>query len=106
MRPSIVIFKSEWGNRIITQAERIFKKFGGASRLALLIKTAGFDINTASVYKWNYPRERGGSDGRIPTANWPMIMKAARLDGIIITSEDIDPRPEPVKLIKSKTLKE
>ncbi len=91
--------------QFISQAERVLRKFGGPRRLAVLLKMMGRDRNVATIYKWTYPRDKGGSDGIIPTSAWDDIMAAARFDGIIISSEDIDPRPEPIKLLKCKTLK-
>jgi len=75
-----------------SQAERVLEKFGGASRLARIFKEMGLDRNRATVYKWLYPRERGGTDGLIPTSAWGDVMNAARLEGILLTAEDMDPR--------------
>jgi hypothetical protein len=77
----------------LTQAERIFSKFGGPTRLfniMCLIGKRGRD--KATIYRWNYSRARGGTDGLIPTSAWPDVLAAARFDGIIITPEDLDPR--------------
>ncbi len=68
------------------QATRIFAKFGGARRLA---KAIGRD--PSAVYKWNYPREIGGTDGLVPTSAIPDINAAADLLGITLTPEDWTP---------------
>lgn len=78
---------------ILTQAERVIAKFGGARRLAEAFKTAGFYKGPASIYKWTYPREKGGTAGVIPTKAWPILHKVARLNGVLITAQDMDVRP-------------
>lgn len=45
-----------------TPAERIIEKFGGVSELARL---SGWSAN--SIYKWTYPKSKGGTGGLIPT---------------------------------------
>lgn len=78
-----------------TQADRILRKFGGPRRLAKLLKA--IDPNTAlnpsSIYRWRYPRDRGGTGGLIPTAAIPLIQKAAVVDGILLSQEDLYPGP-------------
>lgn len=81
----------------LNQAERILKKFGGASRLAGLFNSLNIRRNLHSIYKWTYPRERGGTNGLIPGSAMQDILQAARLDGILLTPEDLDPRPSPVE---------
>lgn len=77
---------------MITQAERILGLFGGASRLHRILRGLGRGKNVATYYKWTYPKEKGGCGGQIPTQCWPDILLAARVEGIHITSEDMDPR--------------
>lgn len=74
------------------QATRILAKFGGARRLASALKALGIPRDPATIYKWTYPREKGGTGGLIPTAAWPDVLKAARMEGILISPEDMDPR--------------
>lgn len=74
-----------------TQAERIYAKFGGVPQLFHSMQRAGVKRSLPSIYRWNYPRSHGGSDGIIPTAAWSAIMKAARFEGIIIGPEDLFP---------------
>jgi hypothetical protein len=69
-----------------TQAGRVIKKFGNARRLAALL---GCDPST--VYRWNHPRKEGGTDGLIPACAIPDVMRVARLEGIILTPEDMHP---------------
>lgn len=74
-----------------TQAERVINKFGGAKRLLAALKAVGFPKNPATVYRWLYPREKGGTGGIIPTKAWPDILTAARIEGIFLTAEDVGP---------------
>lgn len=75
------------------QAEKIIAKFGNARRLAELI-----GVHPVNVYRWTYPRTRGGTDGLIPTASLAKVLYAARADGILLTMDDLAPeriRPAP-----------
>jgi hypothetical protein len=38
----------------VSQAQRLFSKFGGASRLYEIMKLIGCKRNKASIYKWDY----------------------------------------------------
>lgn len=67
-----------------TAAERVIDKFGTAARLAEL---AGID--KSSVYRWGYPKDKGGTDGAIPHGNHGAIMKAAVTAGIKLTRSDL-----------------
>ncbi len=87
-----------------TQAERVIRKFGGVRRLASVLKAIGKPKNPASIYRWTYPQYLGGTGGLIPTAAWPDILAAARADGIVISSEEMDPRPEPIKTFRGKNV--
>ena len=78
----------------LTQAERIVAKFGGPGRLAAVLEAIGRPKHRISIYKWLYSREKGGTGGLIPTAAWPDVFAAARHEGILITPEEIDPRPQ------------
>ncbi|CAB4121016.1 hypothetical protein UFOVP7_14 [uncultured Caudovirales phage] len=68
------------------QAEKIISKFGNARRLAELI-----GVHPVNVYRWTYPRARGGTDGLIPTSSLAKILLAARTDGILLTLDDFVP---------------
>lgn len=75
-----------------TQAERLFAKFGGVPRLHKALADAGMPRNISSIYRWNLPRETGGTGGVVPSQSWPQVHRAARYEGIVLTSEDMDPR--------------
>jgi len=65
-----------------TQAIKVAKPFGGLTGLAKAIGK-----NPSTVHRWSYPKDRGGTDGRIPTVNVPEIIAAADLLGYIIPAE-------------------
>ena len=69
------------------QAQKIIDKFGGVPRLAVAL---GCDVS--AIYKWNYPKEKGGTDGLVPSSTMPEVLKAADVLGIEFTHEDLDPR--------------
>lgn len=79
-----------------TQAHRVFLKFGGVTNLFDALTAIGEPRQLNAIYKWLYPREKGGSDGLVPTSAMPDVLKAARMFGIVLTSEDLDPRALPV----------
>lgn len=83
---------SDSNPRTKTQAEAIFEKFGNASRLCAILKALGRPYNKATLYKWTYPRTKGGTNGWVPTKAWPDVLAAARYFGVFITSEEMDPR--------------
>lgn len=86
-----------------SQAERVIRKFGGAKNLSRILLSLGRPRDPATIYRWTYPKEIGGTDGLIPTAAWPDLLMAARQEGIILTSEEIDPRQrsiEPIRYLK------
>jgi hypothetical protein len=87
------------GNRIFevetleeTQSQRIIRKLGGVAHLLKLLEAIGRPKSKSSIYRWGYPKDKNGCGGLIPTSAWPDILAAARLEGIIFTAEDMDPR--------------
>lgn len=77
---------------VLNQAERVVQKFGGARQLARILKRVGRPKHPASIFRWTYPREKGGTGGIIPTAAWPDLIHAARIEGVVLTAEDMDVR--------------
>ncbi len=74
------------------QAERIIKKFGNARALSRALQALGDPKKSRSpavIYRWTYPRSRGGTAGRIPSNALDDVLAAARLEGIFITPEDL-----------------
>lgn len=67
----------------MTPAERIIAKFGGVKRLS---KLTGLSEN--SIYKWTYPKDRGGTGGLIPSERQASVLQAARENAIEVQPED------------------
>lgn len=78
-----------------SQAQRVIAKFGGARGLmrALQRLEPRKHRDATSIYRWTYPKSKGGTDGLIPTAAMADVTEAARLDGVLLSAEDWDPRP-------------
>lgn len=80
---------------IIPQAQSIISKFGGARELARTLKECSDDINDhynpSTIYRWMYPRDKGGTGGEVPTAALKSILKCARLAGIMLSTKDLYP---------------
>lgn len=73
------------------QAARIMARFGGAAGLAEALNALPPDKyhrERTAVYKWLYPRERGGTDGMIPRAAEIAVKMAARSAGVFLAPED------------------
>lgn len=68
------------------QAQRIITRFGGYARIAQAI---GKDVS--AIYKWNYDKIRGGSNGLVPSSAIPDVVKAADILGIEFKPGDWDP---------------
>lgn len=79
----------QWHPIVFKQAEKIIEKFGGPAKLANALQ-----CDAATIYKWTYPKDKGGTDGLIPSSTMPAVLKAADILGIDLSSEDIDPREE------------
>lgn len=69
------------------QAKRVIAKLGGAYSAA---RISGLEVS--AIYRWTYPKERGGTEGLIPAASLARVIDAAAKEGIELTSEDLDPR--------------
>lgn len=79
-----------------TQAQRIFDKFGGVPSLQKALARVGGDAarHVSAIYRWNLPKKNGGSNGLIPTSALGDVLRAARLEGVHITPEDLYPAKE------------
>jgi hypothetical protein len=78
---------------LMSEAERIIARFGGARKLAKALSKVGKPRDPTSIYRWTYSRKDNGTDGVIPTSARADIVKAARLYGIVLTAEDWLPFP-------------
>lgn len=65
------------------KARTVIEKFGGPRKLAELLNK-----DRTTVYRWTYPRKKGGTGG-IPRAAQSEILRLAKLMGINVTAEDL-----------------
>lgn len=65
-----------------TQAARI-TRICGVEKLA---KWTG--RSTTQVYRWDYPRDKGGAGGVIPAIHHQAILNGARAENIDLTTDD------------------
>lgn len=86
------------GTVLENQAERVLRKFGGARRLAAILKMLGRERDPATIYKWTYPRSKRGTGGLVPSSAWGDVLAAMRFEGLQLLPEDMDPRPLPAKI--------
>jgi len=68
---------------IMTIAQNITRKFGGAAHLAAVV---GVDVST--VYRWSYPCNRGGTGGIIPAKYHQMILDRSKCIGVDLSPSD------------------
>ncbi len=79
------------------QASRVIGKFGGATNMARMCKEAGFPIHVTTIARWKLAVAVGGTGGYIPIKKWDVVIYVGRLNGIVFSSEDLDPRPQIVR---------
>lgn len=77
----------------LTQADRVVLRFGGVKALTEALAAIGKPRSIVTIYRWNHPKEKGGMGGVIPSCALPDILEAARHEGILLTSDELDPRP-------------
>lgn len=71
---------------VASPAARVIEKCGGVDRVAKIVgRTPG------SVYKWRWPKEKGGTGGLIPTDAQTKIWDAALRGEVDLTREDFLP---------------
>ncbi len=76
---------------VITQAERIVKKFGGVAGLEIALRAAGKARDISNIYRWIYK-------GLVPSKALMDILLAAKYEGIRLSSDDLSPIPN-IKVI-------
>lgn len=64
-------------------AHNIIHKCGGFSTVAEWL-----GVRVQTVYRWTYPKDRGGTSGVVPHAHQKPLMVAARARGINLNPED------------------
>lgn len=82
---------------MLLDAKKIINLFGGIKPLANAI---GKD--PATIYRWTYPKNKGGTDGRIPSSAIQVIQQAANSLGISLTANNSNPSsqaPHPHQFI-------
>jgi len=77
-----------------SQAQVLISKFGGARNLMRALKRIGKARNASTVYRWTYPTAKGGTGGVIPAESLVDVLAAARMEGVFITPQELDPRGE------------
>ena len=81
----------------LTQAARIYAKFGSAAALTRALAAIGKPRHRLTVEAWGRPKSKNGTGGTIPAGNIPDIERAAEHVGVKLTKSDWDPRPTVVK---------
>lgn len=97
--------ENPWKPPAQSQAERIIAKFGGPKELYTIFKELGVPRALPTIYKWTHAKEDGGTGGLIPTSVWHDLWRAARYAGVVISSEDMDPREDP-PLVRNPRIRE
>jgi len=72
-----------------TQASKIINRFGGARALTAALKQIGIEKSPSTIYRWAYPKTRGGTNGLIPNFDMEYVIKAAAAVGIFLTDDDM-----------------
>ncbi len=68
----------------MTPADIVISRFGGVRPLARLL---GKDPST--IHRWKQPAEKGGLDGRVPSAVQVRLLALAREQGVELTPTDL-----------------
>lgn len=74
------------------QAERVIAIFGSARRVARLLC-----LSPATVYRWSYPVQRGGTGGLIPSEYHQALLDLAAVEGVDLRPDDFFDRPRPTR---------
>ena len=74
----------------LNPAHKIISKLGGERAVANVL-----GLNESGVYRWSYPRERGGTDGRIPARHIPRLLTHANEVGEVLRLEEFFEEPSP-----------
>jgi hypothetical protein len=68
----------------MTPADIVISRFGGVRPLARLL---GKDPST--IHRWKQPADKGGLDGRVPSAVQVRLLDLAREQGVELTPTDL-----------------
>jgi hypothetical protein len=69
-------------------AALVIGMFGGAPKVADLC-----GLNESSVYRWTYPKERGGLDGIVPARHQRTLLREAPGLGVPLTPDHFHDHP-------------
>ena len=75
---------------MLTIAHSVIKKLGGPRAVAGMLA-----MSTQAVYKWMWPKSKGGTGGLIPAQKQIQLIVAARQRGIMLTKDDFFPKDPP-----------
>lgn len=64
-------------------ATRVIEKLGGHKKVANIL-----GVNVSQVYRWTYPRTRGGTDGLIPSRHQSDLLAASVKEGLGLSPAD------------------
>jgi hypothetical protein len=64
-------------------AERVIEKCGGVAKTAELINKS-----PSWVYRWTYPKDKGGTGGTVPQSSQHELLKLAKEGKVTITPAD------------------
>lgn len=77
---------------MLNDAKYIIKRFGGIKALATAINK-----DPATIYRWTYPKEKGGTNGGIPNSAQAKITDAAKRLGISLNGNPPTSSDKPVQ---------
>ena len=80
----------------MNQAEHIISKCGGPHIVAEWL-----GINVSTVWRWTYPKSKGGTGGLIPACRHVPLIEKAINNEVSLTPDDFFPKvPESIKFIE------
>lgn len=68
----------------MTPADIVIARFEGVRPLARLLKK-----DPSTIHRWRMPADKGGLDGRVPSAVQVKLMELARERGIALTADEL-----------------
>lgn len=67
----------------MTPAKKIIEKFGGPKQVAEII-----GVSVTQVYRFTYPRDKGGTGGLIPADHMRTLRTEAEKRGLVLDLDD------------------
>jgi len=67
-------------------AHTIIKKLGGEAAVAQITGTA-----YTAPYRWQHPKDKGGTDGTIPSKHIPTLLEYAKSHGVDLSASEFFP---------------